>query len=77
MTTQKVAQKYPKNWKLTPFQRAVKWGQIEIESFNLRLAVQEQNLSALTEAITNLKKLGKQLERAQVADAIDKLPINP
>lgn len=63
---------YPKNWKLTPFQRACKWSQIEIESSNLRLAASEQNLSKLNIALDNLKTLARQLKRGEVADAIDR-----
>ena len=62
---------YPKNWKITPQERAWKWSQIEIESSNLRLAAIEQNLFNLNTAIDNLKKLSKQLQRGQVADAVD------
>lgn len=62
---------YPKSWKITPFQRACTWAQIEIESSNLRLTASEQNLSNLDMALYELKKLSKKLQRGQVADAID------
>ena len=63
----------PKTWKKTAYQKAEIWGNIELQSLNLyQLGACRQNLSEFNKALAALKTLGKQLERSQIAETLDK-----
>ena len=63
----------PKTWKKTAYEQAEIWGNIESQSLNLyQLGACRQNLSEFNKALQTLKVLGKQLERAKIADVLEK-----
>jgi hypothetical protein len=68
--------KLPKSFNLlTPFDRAEIWGEIEEAAVDLyKKGARAKNLSELNKYLPILVKLSKRLQRAQVGEALAKLP---
>ena len=65
---------YPKTWRKTAYEKACLWNAIKNSASSLyNQGAKTQNLANLNAALDDIKKLVKLLERALVADAIDKI----
>jgi hypothetical protein len=63
---------YPRKWKLTPFQRGLKWSILETIAGRLVNACKNQKLADANKEGQDVLNLLSQLNKAQAADAIDK-----
>lgn len=62
----------PKTWKKTAYEKAAIWSLLENASIGIATAAKSQNLSHVNAWLIDVKKYVKQIERAQVADALEK-----
>ena len=66
-------QTIPKSWKKTPEEQEKIWRNIRLASIRLEQSTNPPNLYSVNVSLAEIKILVKQLERAQVADALDKV----
>lgn len=62
----------PKTWKKTAYEKAEIWSLLENASIGLATSAKNQRLDHVNAWLADVKKLVKQLERAQVADGLEK-----